>query len=234
MQRYPQKWRHSLVSVLLFIAPSPSASATVYEWKSPNGVRHFSNHAEIIPESHKDTARTFTSRLAGKTQAASADSPDIGVPSDADEVTQARAIETHIAAYERGLERGLQTAKQQVQMAGELARTMLAAMPRPAPRTPTRVIIQHSEPIVRHIHSPAYVPFGSIGPYAPYNYGRFSYRGRFVHRGYGYSFHHRNYGRFIKHSHFSPFRRRHHTDTFFPRGHFSNNGFLFGHGFLLR
>ncbi|MBI3304439.1 MAG: hypothetical protein HYZ72_20445, partial [Deltaproteobacteria bacterium] len=129
------------------------------------------------------------------------------------------------SAYERGLERGLQTAEHQVALAGELARTVLAAVP-PAP--PTRIVIQQPAPTIIRYISPAYSapPFyGFIGPYAPYFFGSlygFSYA-------YGF-----NRGRFVPHSHFFPGTRSRRTGLFFPHGHFSQDGFLFGHGFVVR
>ena len=127
-----------------------------------------------------------------------------------------------MSAYERGLERGLQTAERQVALAGELARTVLTAMP-PAP--PTRIIIQQPAPmIVRYVSPDYYAPpfYGFIGPYMPYSPYGF---------GYAYGFSH---GRFVPHSHFFPGTRGQHTGLFFPHGHFFQDGFLFGHGFVVR
>jgi len=200
---------------------SPDAWATVYEWRSPKGSRHFSNDVATVPEDKRDAARTFTSRFAGKSP------PAVASPVPTNRTQYSSAVQTsiaqaHIAAYEPGLERGLQTAERQVRIAGELARTVLEAAPR---RPPTRIIIRQSAPQVRHVcsHDPA--PFyGFIGPYAPYHSNHFS------HRSHSYSF---PRGRFVPHPHLSPSRRRH-RGIFFPRGHHSRDGVWFGHGLVLR
>ncbi len=207
--------RTALFIGLVFFLSAPLAHATVYGWSGEGGVLMLSNDPEDVPEVQRASAKTFTSKLAGKSVPAGAvtptpPSPEAGGVSD----------------YERGLERGLQTAEHQVTLAGELARTVLAAVP-PAP--PTRIIIQQSAPpSVRYVSPDYYAPpfYGFIGPYmpdffgAPYGFG------------YAYGF---GRGRFVPHSHFFPgTRRRRRTGLFFPHGHFSQDGFLFGHGFVVR
>ena len=205
--------------LILSASFSSGVSATVYEWRSPNGNRHFSNNVATVPEDKRDAARTFTSRFAGKQIGASPS------PLPANRTQDSAAIQagiTNMAAYERGLERGLQTAERQVRMAAELARTVLAAAPR---RPPIQIIIRQSAPQVRHVYSHNPAPFyGFIGPYGHYDSSYFS------HRSHAYGF---RRGRFIRHSHLSPSRRRH-RGIFFPRGHHSRDGFLFGHGLVLR
>jgi len=194
--------------VILSTSFSLGVSAAVYEWKSPNGSRHFSNDVATVPEDKRDAARAFTSRFAGKSLPAGA-SP---VPANRTQDSSAvQADIARIAAYERGLERGLQTAERQVRMATELARTVLAAAPR---RPPTQIIIRQSAPQVRHVFS-----------HDPYHSSYFR------HRSYSYGFGH---GRFVSHSHLSPSRHRGHRSIFFPRGHHSRRGFLFGHGLVMR
>lgn len=202
---------------------SSGVSATVYEWRSPNGSRHFSNDVATVPEDKRNAARTFTSRFAGKRP------PVAASPLPADRTQDSAARQTgiadiaRIAAYERGLERGLQTAERQVRMAAELARTVLAAAPR---RPPIQIIIRQSAPQVRHVYSHDPAPFyGFISPYGP------SHSSHFPYRSYSYGF---RRGRFISHSHLSPSRHRRHRGIFFPRGHQSKDGFLFGHGFVVR
>ena len=206
--------------LILSASFSSGVSATVYEWRSPNGNRHFSNNVATVPEDKRDAARTFTSRFAGKQIGASPS------PLPANRTQDSAAIQagiTNMAAYERGLERGLQTAERQVRMAAELARTVLAAAPR---RPPTQIIIRQSAPQVRHIYSHDPAPFyGFISPSGPYHSSHFPYRS------YSYGF---RRGRFIPHSHLSPSRHRRHRGIFFPRGHQSKDGFLFGHGLVLR
>jgi hypothetical protein len=193
-------------AVILFL---PAVTfATVYSWKSEEGVLVLSNDLEDVPGHHRETVKKFTSKFAGKSLPVEVISPPPSVEA------------TMTSAYERGLERGLETAERQVAIAGELARTVLAAVP-PAP--PTRIVIQQSAPIVRYV-SPGYdLPFyGFIGPYAPYFPYGFSYA-------YGFG-----RGRLVRHSHFFPGTRGRHRGLFFPRGHFSQDGFLFGQGFVVR
>ena len=164
---------------------------------------------------------------------------DSATSTDSHEEVQSRSVETHIAAYERGLERGLHTAEQQVRMAGELARTVLTASAASGttatqPRLSFARLSHRSVMFLPVISRPSTV---LLAPYAPYSYGRFSHYSRFSpysrfsHRSYGYGFRH---GRFPRHAHLSPSRHRRHRSVFFPRGHFSSNGFLFGHGLVLR
>lgn len=197
----------------MFFLSSAPAHATVYLWKSENGVLTLGNDLDEVPEAQRATAKKFTSKLASKS------APEGTVP-----LAPADLETGPLSAYERGLERGLETAERQVALAGELARTVLTAMP-PAP--PTRIIIQQPAPTIIRYASPYYYapPFyGFIGPYMPYSpYGFGS--------GYAYGF---GYGRFVPHSHFFPGTRRVRSGLFFPHGHFSEDGFLFGHGFVVR
>jgi hypothetical protein len=213
--------------LILSASFSAGVSATVYEWRSPNGDRHFSNDVATVPEDKREAARTFTSRFAG-IQTPAAPSPAPANHTQDSAALQTSTAQAHIAAYERGLERGLQTAERQVRMAAELARTVLAAAPR---RPPTQIIIRQSAPQVRHIYSHAPAPFyGFIGPYSHYGSSYFSHRS-YPHRSHAYGF---RRGRFISHSHLSPSRHRRPRGIFFPRGHQSKERFLFGHGFVLR
>ncbi len=197
----------SIYTIIFFLPALTSAS--VYSWKSADGVLVLSNDLEDVPEHQRKTVKKFTSKFAGKSIPVEVALPPL--PSAEANVT---------SAYERGLERGLETAERQVAMAGELARTVLAAVP-PAP--PTRIVIQQSAPIVRYVSPDYHFPFyGSIGPYAPY----FPYGSSYA---YGFG-----RGRLVRHSHFFPGTRGRHRGLFFPRGHFSQNGFLFGHGFVVR
>ncbi len=206
--------------LILSASFSSGVSATVYEWRSPNGSRHFSNDVATVPEDKRDAARTFISRFAGKQTEAS---PSPLPANRAQDSAALQADIARIAAYERGLERGLQTAERQVRMAAELARTILAAVPR---RPPIQIIIRQSAPQVRHVYSHDPAPFYCfISPYGPYHSSHFPYRS------YSYGF---RQGRFISYSHLSPSRRRRHRGIFFPRGHQSRDGFLFGHGFVVR
>lgn len=197
----------------MFFCSTSLGHATVYFWRGESGVLNLSNDPEEVPEAHRETAQQFTAKL-----------PVASAPEAAGPLVPATTEATLLSMYERGLDRGLQTAEQQVALAGELARSVLSAIP-PAP--PTRIIIQQSAPtVVRHV-SPGYAgyPFyGAIGPYSPYSpYGY----------GYGYAYGFRR-GRFVPHSHFFPGTRGRRTGIFFPRGHFSRDGFLFGHGFVVR
>ncbi|MEW6297320.1 MAG: hypothetical protein AB1671_06210 [Thermodesulfobacteriota bacterium] len=197
-----------LLGAVLFPFPSHT-HATVYSWRSEDGALILSNNIEDIPENRRETAKTFTTKLAGETRPTVTATP----PPPSGEVSTADA-------YERGVERGLQAAERQLAAAGEMARSVLSAVP-PAP--PTRIIIQQSAPVVRYV-APGYgYPFyGFIGPYAPY----------FPH-GLGYAYGFRR-GRLVPHSHFFPGTRGRYRGLFFPHGHFSQNGFLFGHGFVIR
>jgi len=199
---------------MFFLASAP-ARATVYLWRGENGAMNLVNDLDDVPEAQRATAKKFTSKLASKS------APEGAVPSaPADPEAGAPS------AYERGLERGLATAERQITLAGELARTVLTAMP-PAP--PTRIIIQQPAPTIIRYASPYYYapPFyGFIGPYSPYFPYGFPY-------GFGYSYGF-GFGRLVPHSHFFPGVRGVHTGLFFPHGHFSQDGFLFGHGFVVR
>ncbi len=198
-------------TALLFFCSSAPAQATVYAWKGKSGVLNLSNDQDDVPEAQRAAAEKFTTKLAGTS------APEGTVP-----LAPPSPEAGPMSAYERGLERGLLTAERQVALAGELARTVLTAMP-PAP--PTRIIIQQPAPmIVRYVSPTYYAPpfYGFIGPYAPYfPYGF----------GYAYGF---GFGRFVPHSHFFPGTRGVRTGLFFPHGHFSQDGFLFGHGFVVR
>lgn len=193
----------------LFLTPAP-ARATVYGWQSEHGVRSFSNDPENVPQIHRATAQTFTSKLAGKVTSAPVVTPPVNAEAD------------QRSAYEQGLERGLQTAERQVALAGELARTVLTAVP---PPPPVRIVIQQApQTIERHVVLGYDPPFyGFVGPYAPYS--------SYYRPGYAYGF---GYGRFVPHSHFFPGTRGRRQGLFFPHGHFSQDGFLFGHGFVVR
>jgi hypothetical protein len=187
--------------------------ATVYSWKGESGTLNLSNDPEEVPEAHRETAEQFTTKLADKS------APEAAMP-----LAPATPEETLLRVYERGLDRGLQSAERQVALAGELARSVLSAVPQ-AP--PTRIIIRQSPPTVVHRVSPGYggYPFyGFIGPYMPYSPYGYGF-------GYAYGFRH---GRFVPHSHFFPGTRGRRTGIFFPHGHFSQDGFLFGSGFVVR
>ena len=203
------------IGLVVFLSAAP-AHATVYGWKGAGGVVMLSNDPADVPEAQRASAKTFTSKLAGKSVPEGAVTPP--PPSPAAE---------RVSDYERGLESGLRTAERQAALAGELARTVLAAVP-PAP--PTRIIIQQSAPpIVRYASPDYYAPpfYGFIGPYMPYSFGFGAPYGF----GYAYGF---GGGRFVPHSHFFPGTRGRRTGLFFPHGHFSQDGFLFGHGFVVR
>lgn len=212
-----------LVAILLLALLPGQVNATVYGWKGAGGVLHLSNDPEEVPDPATETVTEYTSKLAQKAaKKAEAASPPANVSSDTDE-------RERLSAYERGLERGLASAEKQVRMAADLARSVLTAAPQPLPQQPVQIVIQQAAPVVRHV-SPAYnTPFyGFIGPYTPHSYfGHYS--GHFG--GYSYGF---RQGRFPRHSHFSPGRRRGRPGIYFPRGHFSRDGFLFGHGIVLR
>lgn len=197
-----------LCGIITFLLPSPT-QATVYSWRGTDGVLILSNDPEAIPEDQREAVKTFTSKPVEVPPSVAVSPP----PPPSPEVS---AINT----YERGLERGLRAAEHQVARAGELARTVLSAVPS---ARPTRIIIQQAAPAVRYV-SPGYdFPYyGFIGPYAPYSPYGF---------GYAYGF---RRGRFVRHSHFFPGTRGRHRGLFFPYGHFSQNGFLFGHGFVIR
>ena len=101
--------------LILSASFSTDAWATVYEWRSPNGSRHFSNDVATVPEDKREAARTFTSRFAGKSPPAAASPAPANHTQDSSAV-QTSIAQAHIAAYERGLERGLQTAERQVRI----------------------------------------------------------------------------------------------------------------------
>jgi len=200
--------------VALLVAPlfltSSLVHATVYAWKGERGALHLSNDLENVPEAQRTSAQQFIAKPVEKS-ALEGTLP----PTPSPEVTL-------MSAYERGLERGLHLAEQQVALAGELARSVLGALP---PRPPTRIIIQQPpQTIIRYVTPGYYSPFyGSLRPYVPY----LPYRGF----DYAYGFHR---GRFPRHSHFFPGTRGRRRGLFFPHGHLSQDGFLFGHGFVVR
>ncbi len=198
------------IGLILFLLSIP-AHATVYAWKGERGVLNLSNDQDDVPEVQRAAAEKFTSKLAGK-----------NVPEGTASLAPPSPEAEPMSMYERGLELGLQTAERQAALAGELARTVLTAMP---PPPPTRIIIQQPAPtIIRYVSPNYYAPpcYGFIGPYMPYSpYGC----------GYAYGF---GFGRFVPHSHFFPGTRGVRTGLFFPHGHFSQDGFLFGSGFVVR
>jgi len=201
------------IGLLAPLSPSP-VQATVYGWKGEGGVLNLSNDPNDIPEAQRDSAKQFTSKLAGKS-----------APAEEVVAVVPPAPETAlVSAYERGLDRGLLTAERQIDMVGELTRTVLSAAPQPSP--PATIIIQQPSTVVRYVSPDSYASpyYGFIGPYSPYwgwPYG-FSYA-------YGF-----RRGRFVPHSHFFPVVRGRRTGIFFPQGHFSHHGFLFGSGFVVR
>jgi hypothetical protein len=202
----------AVLSGLPFLLVSTPAHATVYAWKSESGTLHLSNDEGHVPEARRATAEEFTAKPV-----------DPSVPEATAPLASAGSEAALASTYERGLERGLQMAERQVALAGELARSVLAAVP-PAP--PVRIVIQQPAPtVIRYVSRGHrdYPFYGFIGPYVPYSpYGRF---------GYAYGF---RRGRFVPHSHFFPGTRGRHRGVFFPRGHFSRDGFLFGHGLVVR
>ena len=198
---------------LTFLCSAPLAHATVYAWKGGRGILILSNDLGEVPETQKASAQQFTSKFAGK------NAPEVLVS-----LAPPTPDMTVLSMYERGLDRGLQTAERQVALAGELARGVLSAMPS-AP--PTQIIIQQPAPTLVRYVSPGYSasPFyGFIGPYMPYSPYGYGF-------GYAYGF---GSGRFVPHSHFFPGTRGRQTGLFFPHGHFSQDGFLFGSGFVVR
>lgn len=220
-----------MLSLVVFLLSS-SAQATVYGWKSEEGVWHLSNDLESVPEAQHAVMQKFTSKFAGTNASVSvepAPSPD----------PTTTPVNLQLDAYERGLERGLQSAERHMALAGELARNIVAAMPRPAP---PRIIIQQPGPTIIREVSPGYdtLPFyGFLSPYALFNWGLYGHS-------YPYGFR-----RLVPHSHFFPGSRRglrarrtglffsptfraRHGELFFPHGHSSHHGFLFGHGFVVR
>jgi hypothetical protein len=204
------------------------ANATIYGWQGDGGVLNLSNDPEQVPDT--ETAQKYTSRFAKNSakKAANTENEAETASTDLASTDLVTAEVERLRAYERGLEQGLATAERQVQMAGELARTVLSAVPPVQPQAPVHIVFQQAAPVVRHsspIHTGQNSPFyGFIGPYAPHSY----FGG---HGGYAYDF---QQGRFPRHSHFYPGRRGGRRGIFFPRGHFSRDGFLFGHGIVLR
>src|SRR5262245_10612853 len=98
-----------ILSVLLVgvFFSATSTNATVYSWRDEKGRLHFCNDEEEVPEAHRVSAQTFTSKLAAQKPVEVPVSP----PSPSSEPVT-------LTAYERGLERGLQTAEYQVALAG--------------------------------------------------------------------------------------------------------------------
>jgi hypothetical protein len=219
-----------MLGLIVLLSSSP-AQATVYGWRSEEGIWHLSNDLESVPEARRAAMQKFTSKLVGASASVSAAPEPSSAPTTA-------LVNLQMNAYERGLERGLQSAERQVALAGELARNIVASVPRSAP---PRIIIQQPGPTIIREVSPAYdaLPFyGFLSPYASFSWG-FPYS-------YSYGFR-----RLVPHSHFFPGSRRglrarrtglffsptfraRHGDLFFPDGHFSHHGFLAGHGFVFR
>lgn len=202
-----------LISILL-ISSSTAVHATVFAWKGEGGALHLSNNPEEVPETHRPSARQFTSKFAGK--AAPADPTPASSPPPLAEPT---------TAYERGIERGLIAAERQMEMTNELLKTTLQAVRQPPP-PPTIIIQQPSEPVVRYVdRGPDYFPY--YGPIAPYS----AYWGVPYASHYPYGFSRR---RLVPHSHFFPGTRRRSRGLFFPHGHSTHRGFISGHGFVVR
>lgn len=203
-----------LVSVLL-LSSSTVVHATVFAWKGEGGALHLSNDPEEVPETHRPSARQFTSKFAGKA-APEALAPASPPPPSAESTT----------AYERGIERGLIAAERQMEMTNEILKTTLQVVHQPPPPAPTIIIQQPSEPIVRYVdRGPDYFPYyGPIAPYAAYWGVPYAYR-------YPYGF---SRGRLVPHSHFFPGTRRRSLGLFFPYGHSTQHGFISGHGFVVR
>jgi hypothetical protein len=219
-----------LMFILMLCVFPGQANATIYGWQEDGGVLNLSNDPEEVPDT--ETAQKYTTRFlkkSAKKDTKAADKTESTETTATAPITDPATAEVErLRAYERGLEQGLATAERQVQMAGELARTVLSAIP-PAPpvqpRAPVHIVVQQAAPVVRHSSPGQNSPFyGFIGPYTPHSY----FGG---HGGYSYGF---RQGRFPRHSHFYPGRRGGRRGLFFPRGHFSRDGFLFGHGIVLR
>ncbi|MGE0822307.1 MAG: DUF4124 domain-containing protein [Candidatus Binatia bacterium] len=202
------------VGSLILTAPAVS-SATVFGWTEEEGVRHFTNDPEAVPEAHRPSVQQFTSKLAAKPSTTDMPSPSPVLP----------GLPAY-NAYERGLEHGLELAERQVALASEMARSILQAAP-PVPPPPMIIIQQQPAPIIRYVdREPGWSPYyGFLAPYTSL------YWGGYYPSSYPYGF---RSGRLIPHSHFFPGTRGGHRGLFFPYGHFSHQGFLFGHGFVSR
>jgi len=209
----------ALLVTAFLCCSSSAAHATVFSWKGEGGALHFSNDPEEVPETHRPSAKQFTSKLAGKVTPES--SPERATPP-----SSAPPLAESTTAYERGVERGLLVAERQLEMTNEILKTTLQAVRQPPP--PQTIIIQQqpAEPIVRYVErEPSHFPYyGVISPYS-WHWGR----PYFSHYSYGF-----RRGRLVPHSHFFPGTRRRNTGIFFPHGHSTHHGFLSGHGITLR
>jgi len=207
----------ALLATVFLISSSTVVHATVFAWKGEGGALHFSNDPEEVPETHRTSARQFTSKLAGK-----------AAPEDLALASPLPPSAEPTTAYERGVERGLLAAERQMEMTNELLKTTLQAVRQPPPSPPSTIIIQQpSEPVIRYVDRNPYGPvpyYGFISPYSAYWGVPYAY-----HYPYGFSF-----GRFVPHSHFFPGTRGRNFGIFFPHGHSSHHGFLSGHGFVVR
>ena len=143
---------------LLVLSPV-LAHATVYSWRSDDGVLMVSNNPEDVPEDKRASARTFTSKPAPK-------------PVRDEEAASGAAAA--LDAYQRGFERGLEAAERQVEFAERLA----AAIPQAAP---VPIVIQQPAPAAPYDEYPGYDNPAAFYPYPPYvlGYSPFFVGGRF-------------------------------------------------------
>jgi len=112
--------RAAALAGLLVLSPA-LARATVYSWKTADGVLMVSNNPEDVPEDKRASARSFTSKPAPK-------------PSREEEEAAAAASSGEAAAfdaYQRGFERGLEAAEREVAFAERLAASIPPAPPAP-------------------------------------------------------------------------------------------------------
>jgi hypothetical protein len=208
------------VGVVLATAPE-EGRATVYTWREGDGVRHFTNSLDEVPEDHRATAKTFVRRDAPSRDAAPAESAP-ATPEPADD------------SYHRAVELGATIALEQTREIGELARSLVDSLRRDPtpPREVRRVERPAREKPGFHV---SIIPAGRRWPERVF-YGAIAPTGgcsgcccgnAF---GYGWDF---GWRRLVPHSHFFPTlagARR--SGLFFPHGHqLDADLFLVGDGY---
>jgi hypothetical protein len=210
---------------LIVAGAAGRASGTVYAWRESDGVHHFTNFLEDVPEEHRSTVQSFVRRTAPPAEAETTAGTEPGAPPE----VEGDGGES----YGRAVERGATIALEQTRAVGELARSLVEALRRDAPAPHP---VEWAEPPRRSPEFrvsiipagrrwPARVFYGAIAPDVGCS-------GCCCGTSFGYGF---AGGRLIPHSHFFPsLAGARHAPLFFPNGHMLDADlFLVGDGYWI-
>jgi len=228
------RWAPPLVIGLILASSAAPARGTVYTWRESDGVDHFTNALDDVPEAYRPTAKTSV-RRSEATSGVEVVAP--AKPTGAEVVAPAKPtapprVAVEDDSYLRGVERGAKIALEQTRAVGELARSLVEALrrddgpreirrpePPPEPRNPGFYV----SVVPAGRRWPERIFHGAIGP-AP------GCTGCCCGTTFGYGF---GGGRLIPHSHFFPtIEAARRVGLFFPHGHqLDADLFLVGDGY---